>query len=205
MIAKGFRFGMLLQLAIGPVCLFIFKVGGNAGIINALSAVMGVALIDGLYILLAVLGVAAFISNPKVECLFAVLGALVVGFVGLETILDALGMPLLQGLVLFDPIKPAGSFWGGAVLTASNPLTILFWAGVFSNKIAFEQLNGKEISCFGLGCVLSTLLFLTLTAFIGSLTRHFISPNIVSVLNIIVGLALIYFAYTMLMRRSKVS
>lgn len=42
----GLKFGMLLQLAIGPMCLLVFNTAKNMGFINALSLVSAIALID---------------------------------------------------------------------------------------------------------------------------------------------------------------
>ena len=200
---RGFKFGMILQLAVGPVCLYVFKVGGNKGVINALSVVLGVCLIDTLYILLAIWGIAAFISNEKVKHLFTFLGALIFGIFGLETILGVFGWSVLPSLSFLSTVKTTSSFLEGIVLTASNPLTILFWTGVFSTEIAEDQLKREEVYYFGLGCVLATLSFLTVMAVTGSLTRHFIYKEIVSALNVTVGFILIYFALKMLLRRTS--
>ena len=67
MIFKGFKFGMLLQLAIGPVCLFVFNVGGNKGLIGAEIGVLGVAVADAIYIMLAISGIASFIDRKGVS------------------------------------------------------------------------------------------------------------------------------------------
>ena len=49
MITKGFKLGMMLQFAIGPVCVFIFTLGGNRGLLTAELAVLGVAIIDTIF------------------------------------------------------------------------------------------------------------------------------------------------------------
>jgi len=51
MLIKGFRFGMILQIAVGPLCLFIFQTAVTSGFFTAMIGVMGVALVDALYIL----------------------------------------------------------------------------------------------------------------------------------------------------------
>ncbi len=35
MLFKGYKFGMLLQIAVGPVCLFIFQAAASAGFATA--------------------------------------------------------------------------------------------------------------------------------------------------------------------------
>ncbi|WP_088185760.1 LysE family transporter [Desulfosporosinus sp. FKA] len=197
MLFKGFKFGMILQLAIGPVCLFIFKMGGNKGFLLAELGVAGAALIDALYIFLATAGITSFIEKERVKKVFKVIGAIIVGMFGLQTIFGGMGLGKLSNLKLMGS---GNSFVEGLLLTASNPLTILFWTGLFSAKLVDEKLTRKEIYMFGLGSVLSTILFLSIIAFIGSVTRQFLPSEIISILNLVVGIILIYFAFRMIIK-----
>jgi len=119
------------------------------------------------------------------------MGAIIVAIFGLQTVLGAFGREVLPNIDLFNGIKSESSFLEGLLITASNPLTILFWAGVFSGKLAEEKLQRKEIYLFGLGSVLSTLFFLTIVAAIGSATGYFLPVEIISMLNLVVGVILI--------------
>ena len=203
MILKGFKFGMLLQLAVGPVCIFIFKVGGNKGFIDAEIGVFGVALTDAFFILLAISGMTSFIDRERVKYIFKILGAVIVAIFGLNTILGTFGWAVVPNINLFNGMKSESSFLEGLVLTASNPLTILFWAGVFSTKIVEEELIRKDVYLFGLGSILATLFFLTVIAALGSVTGYFLPVEIISMLNFIVGAVLIYFSYGMIFKRDR--
>ena len=46
---------MLLQLAIGPVCIYIFNIASNDGFLNAEVGAIAVTIIDALYAMLAIL------------------------------------------------------------------------------------------------------------------------------------------------------
>ncbi|WP_088226173.1 LysE family transporter [Desulfosporosinus sp. FKB] len=202
MITKGFKLGMMLQLAIGPVCVFIFTLGGNKGLLTAELAVLGVAIIDALYILLAIFGIASFIDKERVKQILKLFGSIIVAIFGLHIVVGTFGWEVLPNVSLFNGIKTENSFVEGIILTASNPLTILFWAGVFSTKIAKEKLTRTEVYFFGFGSVLSTIFFLTVIAVIGSITRKFLSVTIISTLNFTVGLVLIYFAFRMFFKKA---
>ena len=145
MIFKGFKFGMLLQLAIGPVCIFVFKVGGNKGFIGAEIGVLGVAVADAFYILLAISGIASFIDRERVKYIFKIMGAIIVAIFGLQTVLGAFRWVVLPSINLFNWINSENCFLEGLVLTASNPLAILFWVGIFSSKIIEEKLTRKDV------------------------------------------------------------
>ena len=202
MITKGFKLGMMLQFAIGPVCVFIFTLGGNKGLLTAELAVLGVVIIDALYILLAIFGIASFIDKEGVKQVLKLFGAIIVAIFGLHIIVGTFGWEVLPNVSLFSGIKTENSFVEGMILTASNPLTILFWAGVFSTKIAEEKLTRSDGYLFGLGSVLSTIFFLTVIAVIGSITRKFLPVSIIATFNFTVGLALVYFAFKMFLKKT---
>ena len=46
---RGLRLGIILQLSIGPVCLFILQTAIARGITEALKAVLAVVLVDAFY------------------------------------------------------------------------------------------------------------------------------------------------------------
>lgn len=67
MVLHGFRFGMLLQLAVGPMCLMVFNTSTTYGFAYGMHLVLAIALIDAFYIALSCVGVAAIINRAKVK------------------------------------------------------------------------------------------------------------------------------------------
>ena len=67
---SGLRFGMLLQIAIGPMCLMVFNTAKNAGFGVAMSLVLAVALVDAFYIALASIGVSKLLEKDSVKKVF---------------------------------------------------------------------------------------------------------------------------------------
>jgi threonine/homoserine/homoserine lactone efflux protein len=94
----------------------------------------------------------------------------------------------------FGVAKFGSTFVEGFLLTATNPLTILFWTGVFSTEIAEGKMKSADVYFFGIGAILATLLFLSTVAIIGSIVKIIISDYAIKALNILVGLILVYFA-----------
>ena len=151
MFFDGLRLGLLLQLAVGPVCLMVFNTAGTFGFARGALAAFAVTLVDGLYILLAGAGVSASLRNKRVQRHIKVFGALVLFAFGLDILSSALGAPLLPQVRLFQGAEPGGAFLKALVLTASNPLTIVFWGGVFSTAVASKNMNRGQLALFGLG------------------------------------------------------
>jgi len=191
MIAKGFRFGMILQLAVGPVCLFIFQTAVASGFLAGFSGVLGTVLIDGSEILLAILGVGAILQRSKKSRLILKYGGtMILVLFGVANILGAFGVTVLPSLSLG---QSENVFWQTALLALSNPLTILFWAGVFAAKIVEEDMERGDLNRFGFGCVLATLFFLSLVSILGAVSRIVLPSFLITILNIVVGCVMILF------------
>lgn len=192
MVVKGFRFGMVLQFAIGPLCLFIFNIATLYGFKTALSAVIAVALIDGLEIILAILGISTFINKYNTaKKLLKYFGAAVLFAFGLNNIFTVFTGNMI---LLSYTGSTVEIFFYTLLLTLANPLTVVFWAGIFSVKINEENMRQKDLYAFALGCILATIFFLSLIGLAGSLTQNMLSGWIVNGLNILVGLFMILFA-----------
>ena len=183
---NGLRFGMLIQLAIGPMCLMVFNTAKNVGFFVALSLVFAIALVDAFYIILASIGASKMLENPKVKNIFKFIGAIVLIIFGLNIILNVFGINIIPGLNL----KPNSSniFIQGLILTLSNPITIIFWGSVLTTKIIEDNLKKKELTIFSVGLVSATLLFLTTVAII---------------LNVVVGILIIFFGLKMFIKKKN--
>ena len=193
----------MLQLAIGPVCLYIFKTGLARGFLSAETAALAVALVDALFIFLAISGISTLISGEKSKWALRIIGAVVVLIFGISIILAQLfEINLLPTLDLFSGGVFNHPFFDGLLLTASNPLTILFWSGVFATKVSANDFSRKDIIYFSVGCVIATLFFMTLIALAGALVKGFLPPSVIQWLNLAVGAALIFFAVKMLVSRN---
>ncbi len=189
----GIKFGMLLQIAIGPVSLFILTTAINSNFLNSFLAVLAVALVDAIYITLALLGAVSFLHDKKNEAFFNWLSAIILILFGIDILLDTLGIHLFPTLNILNTGSTNSSFIYAFVLTLSSPLTILFWVGIFSERITEKRYKNKDLYYFALGCLSSTLIFLTSLSFIGS-TFHYILPAMmITALNVIAGITMIYF------------
>lgn len=203
MILKGFRFGMLLQIAVGPICLFIFQTAASSGFLTAETGVLGVTIIDGLYILAAIFGIGTILNKSgRAKKIIKYFGAFVLIIFGTSNVVGVWGISLIPSLNFLSKQSIEGVFLKTLILTLSNPLTILFWAGVFSTKISEENMKQRDMYYFGLGAVLSTLFFLTVISISGSFINNFLESSVLNSLNIIVGLVLIAFGIKTAVKKS---
>lgn len=201
MILKGFKFGMLLQLAVGPMCLLVFNTSAKNGILAGMSLVFAIAFIDLLFITLSGVGVGVILDKEKIKTVMKFFGAIVLMVFGANEIASAFNFSLLPNIQFFTEVNEKSIFVQGLLLTASNPLTIIFWSGVFSTQVIENNYNKIQLCYFGLGCVLSTVSFLTFVALLGTVISGFLSPTVMQILNICVGCIIIYFGVRLIFKR----
>jgi len=201
MLIKGFKFGMILQLAIGPMCLMVFNTSSKSGFLLSLPLIASIALVDALFIVLSCAGAAAFIGKQKVRLAVKIFGSIVLILFGADIIMKAIGFSILPNINIFTNLTYKNIFIQGFLLTASNPLTIIFWSGVFSTQAAENNMNKKQLFLFGSGCVLSTLLFQTAVAVLGAVLKDFLPLTAIMILNITAGACIIFFGIKMLIKK----
>ncbi len=189
---EGLGFGLLLQISVGPVCVAVLHKGLTQGFRHAFAMVWGVALVDAFYILLSMLGVSALLQVEAARLVVGLAGVALLLFFGMRYLLSRPGPVERQQ----HSGSLARSFSFGAGLTMTNPLTILFWAGVLGAMRSTRTFEGGSagVALFATGCVVATLLFLTGVAVAGHLLERALSPRLSLWLNRAVGLFLLGFA-----------
>jgi len=202
MILKGFSFGMILQAAVGPVCIFVITTALTSGFWTAFSAVLAVTLVDALFVTLAILGIGALMKSNRAKKILKFFGGFVIIYYGIAIFLSAFNISILPSFGNSD-ISPTGTnaFLTAAIMTISNPLTIVFWTGVLGTRVSDSHDSRRNTILFGMGAVLSTITFLTAVAFIFSLFNPMMTPNATLWLNAISGTALIVFGIYMLTKK----
>ncbi len=199
---SGVLTGLFLQLAVGPVFFYILGITIESNYINGLSAILAVTLADYIYIVLSIIGIGKLLQQDKVKQIFGLISSIILTLFGVVI--------LYKGLVFIDNTNqvnafmwtPTNSFVSCFVLTISSPLTIVFWSSIFSAKAIENNYQKKQLVMFGLGAGSATFLFLSLTMMILSLLKSNISTVTVQVMNCIVGLILIYYGITRLVKKA---
>lgn len=192
-IFNGFKFGLLLQLAVGPICLMTFNLALAEGFLKAIIFATAVTLVDALYIGLACIGLAETIKKFKLTQWLNYAGGFILIVLGGSMLMNAITTVASSSLIFLSPIgTPYKTFAQGILLTATNPLTIIFWSSVFSLQIVEKNLSTYELRLFAAGCILSSAFFLTIIACLGALAIPFFAPIIITILNAIVGCFIIY-------------
>lgn len=190
-LTNGVLTGLFLQFSIGPVFLFVMGITLTSSFTNGFFAVLAVTLADYLYIFMSLLGIGGLLGSSRRKRFLAFAGPVILILFGM--------LMCYQGMAAIDPTPaatsqvwtPLASFTGAFVLTASSPLTIFFWGGIFSTKAVEHHYSKNQLTWFGIGAGLATLVFLAPAMYaISRCTTHL--PAVAwQAANGVVGLALI--------------
>ncbi|MCX7709935.1 MAG: LysE family translocator [Clostridia bacterium] len=207
---KGLLFGLTLQLAIGPVFFAVLHKSIKEGFYEAFKMVMGVTLVDTFYIILSFTGIGALLKIKFLNKLIFWGGAGVLIYFGYKYIKsflknsskDKAASEAGNGEVMADQqSKSRDSLLYGVKLTLTNPLTIVFWSGIFGALIGAKKLAGlQDILFYSAGCVLSTVLFLGIFSLIGKYITRFLNSKRLRYLDCVVGVFLVLFGFSMFLK-----
>jgi len=197
----GIMFGMLLQLSVGPVCLAILQLSIRRGFAQAWKMIAGVALVDAFYMSGAIGGISLVLQLAWVKQIVLIGGAATLAWFGVDSLRSQQadgGTETKRGATAR---AERNSFVYGLSLTLTNPLTILFWSGVFGSLMASRHLpDMPTLLLFAAGCLLSTIVFLGFVAMLGKLIARYLVPKWLRIINRLVGICLIGFALLLLQK-----
>ena len=181
------------------MCLLVFNTAADGGLAGGLTLMSAIALVDLTFIVLAGLGVGALLERNNVRKAVKLFGSLVLVLFGANMAAEAFGIGLLPNVRLFSAVG-GGLFVTGLLLTASNPLTIIFWSGVFAAQIAENGYDRSQLASSVLAAYCPQSRFFRLWQ---CLARRWGGPpdSVIKILNICVGCLIVYFGVRLFLRR----
>jgi putative LysE/RhtB family amino acid efflux pump len=127
----GLAAGALVAAQVGPVTLLLVRTVLRGAVAAGLAFGAAVAVVDLLYAAAGLAGAGALLAIEPLRLAFGLLGAVVLVVIGVRTLASAHRLRLGAELPS-ETATPWAAFRTGVVATASNPLTIASWAGVFA-------------------------------------------------------------------------
>jgi len=143
MFFKGIIIGFAVAAPLGPIGLLCIQRTLTGGIFHGLISGLGAAAADAIYSIIAAFGV-AFISSFLLDqqFLFRLSGGLFLCFLGSKSFLSK---PIATGSKN-DVGKNIGAFSTTFFLTLTNPLTIIYFSGIFAGTGATGVNNSQYFS-----------------------------------------------------------
>lgn len=191
--------GVSLAAPIGPINAAQMDRGLKGGFLPAWFFGIGANMADIFYILCVYFGLVHFITVPIMKLFLWFFGAFLLFYTGIEGLMEA--RQLSESIEMRAYESHFRSFISGFLMSLSNPITILFWLGVYgsvlaeiSTKFATYQLILYSGSIF-LGLFVWDLVMAT----VSSAFRFLLTNRLIQSISIFSGLSLLgfggYFGY----------
>jgi len=129
---RNILLGISLAAPIGPSGVAVIQNGLRRGFLRAFITGVGVTMADATYLLLVYFGLSSFISMPMIKILIWTLGALVLLYLGIQSLREA-----VKGMDLDRTMVPTNRnpLLVGYLVNISNPIAIVWWLGVFGSLL----------------------------------------------------------------------
>lgn len=188
--------GLSLAAPIGPINAAQLDRGIRYGFFHAWFVGIGATMADAIYMLFVFVGVVHFLEYEIVQTFLWLFGFFVLVYTGYESIMG-INQLSVESRFIRSSESLMKSFSTGFIMSLFNPLTILFWLGIFGSVIA------NTVTSYGFSKVLlySCAIFIgiiawdvTMAAFSSTL-RHFLTNRLLKVISLLSGLSLIGFGF----------
>jgi L-lysine exporter family protein LysE/ArgO len=184
--------GLSLAAPIGPVNAAQMDKGIKHGFLNAWILGLGSVLADIIYMIAVFLGIAQFLEIPIVKAFLWLFGFFVLLYTGVESLLGA-GKFTFSGHRGNESL--AKSFFTGFLMSISNPLTILFWLGIYGSVLAktASMYQTEQLFVYSCAIILGLVIWDISMAFVASTARRFLTTKVLTLITIVSSLSLIGF------------
>lgn len=190
--------GLSLAAPIGPVNAAQLDKGIRNGFWHSWLVGVGAFFADGIYMLAVYIGVVHFVETSYMQTFLWLFGSFVLIYTGLESILGA--SPKIANFTRSrEPLYR--SFISGFFISISNPLTILFWLGIYGSVLAKTAATSsqEQLILYSLAIFLGLFIWDLTMAGISSSFKKFFTVKMIAAVSYISGFSLIgfgvYFGY----------
>jgi L-lysine exporter family protein LysE/ArgO len=184
--------GLSLAAPIGPINAAQIDRGIRNGFMHSWFIGVGAVLADGVYMLIVYIGVVRFLETPLVQTFLWLFGCFVLMYTGIESLKNA-GKIDLQYVRGKEPLFK--SFLSGFLMSISNPLTILFWLGIYGSVLAktAASYEKSQVILYSSAIFIGLLIWDITMAGVSSSFRNFLTNRLLVMISAISGLSLIGF------------
>jgi threonine/homoserine/homoserine lactone efflux protein len=184
--------GLSLAAPIGPINAAQLDKGLKNGFFHSWFVGLGAMAADAIYMILVYLGFVQFLEIPVVKLFLWLFGFFVLVYTGVESIVGA-GTIVHTSTRRNEPL--IRSFLSGFIMSLSNPLSILFWLGIYGSVLAktITNYSTDQLLLYSGAIFIGLLIWDITMALIASSFRRILTPTIQIGISILSGLSLIGF------------
>jgi threonine/homoserine/homoserine lactone efflux protein len=184
--------GLSLAAPIGPINAAQIDRGIRNGFMHAWLIGVGAVVADAVYMLVVYIGVIQFLEMSFMKTFLWLFGCFVLIYTGVETVINA-------SKLSFEPTRSkeplVKSFFSGFFMSISNPLTILFWLGIYGSVLAktAASYESSQLILYSSAIFIGLLIWDITMAGIASNFRKYLTSRLLISISLLSGFSLIGF------------
>jgi L-lysine exporter family protein LysE/ArgO len=185
--------GISMAAPIGPVKTVLLNTGIKSGFFHAWFFSLGALTTDIMYMLVVYFGVGQFIDSLLLKIILWSFGCFVLLYTGIENLLSLhkIEMNLKSG----KRVRLRKSILSGFFMSLLNPLTILFWLGIYGSILAKAAgvSTGYQIILNSIAILVGIIIVDLIMSFLSSGARRLLSTKFLKIVSMITSLSMIGF------------
>ncbi|MEK4713831.1 LysE family transporter [Sporosarcina sp. resist] len=185
--------GISMAAPIGPVKSVLLNTGIKNGFFHAWFFSLGALTTDIMYMFIVYFGVGQFIDSPLMRIILWSFGCFVLLYTGIENLLSLhkIEMNLKSG----KRVRLRKSILSGFFMSLLNPLTILFWLGIYGSILANTAgvSTGYQIFINSIAILVGIILVDFIMSFLSSGARKLLSTKLLKIVSLISSIIMIGF------------
>lgn len=156
---------------------------------------LGAVSADIIYMLLVYFGLIHLLDAPFVKVFLWLFGFFVLVYSGVDSIKNTREISGIE--MRGNDVSLSKSYLSGFLMSLFNPLSILFWLGIYGSILAkvVSEYPMQQLLIYSGAIVLGILLWDVAMAAASSLFRRFLTIQVLRVISILSGLSLIGFGF----------
>ena len=184
--------GISLSAPVGPINAAQMEIGLRHGFWNAWVFGLGAVSADICYMLVVYTGLAQYMQVPLIQTFLWLFGAFILTYSGIESLV---AIQRKKGQSYNRNSKITRSFRSGFLMSLLNPLSILFWVGIYGSVLAktITHLTAQQVIINSLAILAGIIIWDYTMALMASIFRRYMTNQLLMAISLISGISLVGF------------
>jgi threonine/homoserine/homoserine lactone efflux protein len=191
-VVRNVLLGISLAAPIGPSSIAVIQNGLKQGFLRAFLTGVGVTVADATYLLIVYFGLSHFISIPIVKVLIWTLGALVLLYLGSQSLREAARRSDFENTTVSASRNP---LLVGYLVNISNPIAVVWWVGIFGSLLGTAAVGAAKMDALlsSSTILIGILLWHSTVSLLTHWGKRFLNEKTAKYISIIAGVVLVLF------------
>ena len=185
--------GISMAATIGPVKTVLINTGLKNGFFHAWFFSLGALVTDVIYMFVVYFGIGQFIDSELLKTILWSFGCFVLLYTGIENLLSLHKIEMDSNTKKRTRLRQ--SIMSGFFMSLLNPLTILFWLGIYGSILAKNAGSTTiyQIIILSIAILVGIILVDFLMSFFSSVARKLLSTRLLKIVSFVSAILMIGF------------